>query len=261
VALALIAGGTPLAATLLGGAMLGFQSSIGATNDLADQVVDAARDARKPIPAGQVSVGAARVVAVAGAAVGLAIAALVSPAALQRGAAGLTCGIAYDLWLRARGLAVAAYALALPVLLLYAWWGAAGIAPPGGGALLLLAASIGAGLYLANALVDVDLDAVDEPTGLAVRLGQRGTVIALASILTVTQVLAWSLWGGTERPATPALGMLAGTVLAASGVVLSAGRTRATRSMGWTIQAVAAALLGVGLVATLAGVSAALPTD
>jgi 4-hydroxybenzoate polyprenyltransferase len=236
--------------------MVGFQASIGATNDLADRVADGARGARKPIPAGQVSVRMARIVATAGAVAGLALSALVGPAALLLGAAGLACGIAYDLWLRPRGLAVIAYALALPLLVLYAWWGAAGAMPPGGAALLALAALIGPGLHLSNALVDVDLDATDEPTGLAVRLGQDGAVTALGTVVVVTQLLAWLLWAGTDRPLGPALLMLVGGLLAAVGVALSAGRRRRTRSTGWMTQAVATACLGIGLVAALAGSSA-----
>ena len=71
-------------------------------------------------------------------------------------------------------------------------------------------------------------------------------------VFSQTQLLAWILWAGTARPGAPALLMLAGSAIAAAGVVLSAGGRRATRSMGWTVQAVATALLGIGLVAALA---------
>jgi 4-hydroxybenzoate polyprenyltransferase len=252
VALAVLAGGAPPTVALLGVGMLGFQSSIGATNDLADQAEDRARGARKPIPSGQVSPPVASRIAIAGAAVGLGLSALVSPVVLLVGASGLACGIAYDLWLRTRGLAVLAYALALPLLLLYAWWGAAGTAPPGGPVLLLLAALVGPGLYLANALVDVDLDAVDRSAGLAARLGHRAAVAWLALIVALAQSLAWLLWASTPRPTGPALVMLTGGALAVVGVALSAGHQRAMRSAGWTSQALATALLGVGLVAALA---------
>jgi 4-hydroxybenzoate polyprenyltransferase len=253
VALALIAGGNPPTVALLGVGMLGFQASIGATNDLADRVTDEARGAGKPLPAGQIGVRAAAAVAVIGAVLGLASSALVGPGALLLGTAGLACGISYDLWLRPRGLAVLAYALALPLLLGYAWFGAAGVPPPGGAGLLLLAALIGPGLHIANALVDVDLDAVDEPRGLAVRLGRRRGVSLLAAVVATTQLIAWLLWAGTHRPIGSVLLMASSGVLAVAGVVLSADRRRGSRSMGWTCQAVATALLGVGLAAALAG--------
>lgn len=257
VALAVIAGGSPQTVALLGAGMLGFQSCIGATNDLADRARDRARGARKPIPAGQVGVPAATLVALTGAILGLGMSAIAGPVVLLVGASGLSCGIAYDLWLRPRGLAVLAYALALPLLLVYAWWGAAGVMPPGGLALIGLAVSIGPGLHLANDLVDVDLDALDEPTGLAVRLGRRGSVAVLATVVCVTNLLAWSLWSGTQRLPGSALVMVLGGLLAAAGVALSAGRRRRSRSMGWTCQALATALLAVGLLAGLAGGSPA----
>lgn len=164
-ALASLAGGSAQDVALLAAAMLGFQSSIGATNDLADRREDARRGVRKPLPAGQIGAPTATLVAIIGALVGLALSALFGPLVLLVGAIGLGCGIAYDLWLRSRGLEVLAYAVALPALLTYAWWGAAGSLPPGGLALLALAALIGPGLYIANALVDVEVDVHEDPLG------------------------------------------------------------------------------------------------
>ena len=51
--LAALAGGTPLAIATLTLAMLAFQASIGATNDLVDLPRDRQVAARKPLPAGQ----------------------------------------------------------------------------------------------------------------------------------------------------------------------------------------------------------------
>jgi 4-hydroxybenzoate polyprenyltransferase len=251
VALASLAGGSTQTVALLGAAMLGFQSSIGATNDLADRVEDRRRGARKPIPAGQIGVTTALLVAVVGALVGLGLSALVSPAAVVVGAIGLLSGVAYDMWLRPRGLEVVAYAIALPALLVYAWWGASGTLPPGGPTLLALAALVGPALSLANGLVDVELDVQEGHAGLPARIGQRACVVLLAVLVAATHVLAWLLWMGTDRPELATLTMAAGGVLALAGVVLSADGRRSRRSMGWTAQALGTAALGIGLLAAL----------
>ncbi len=130
--LAALAGGTPMTIATLALAMLGFQVSIGATNDLADLPRDRASDTRKPLPAGQVTVGQARIVAVVGGVLGLALSATLGAGVLVVGLAGYLCGIGYDLWLRRRGLAWVAYAAACPLVLVYAWLGAAGSLPPAG---------------------------------------------------------------------------------------------------------------------------------
>ena len=251
VVLAALAGATTDVVILLGTAMVGFQSSIGATNDLADRAEDARRAARKPIPAGQVGLRAARLVAVAGALVGLGLSALVGPGVMVVGAVGLLCGIGYDLWLRPRHLEVVAYAIAIPALLVYAWWGAAGALPSGGLALVGLAALVGPGLYLANALVDADLDTLDGARGLVPRLGQRGSVAMLVVIVASTHALAWLVWMGTPRPAVATIAMLAGGGATVAGVILSARPERSRRSLGWMIQALGMAMLGLGLVAAL----------
>jgi 4-hydroxybenzoate polyprenyltransferase len=252
-ALASLAGGSIQVVVLLGGAMLALQSSIGATNDLADRVEDRRRGARKPIPADQIGVPAATAVSVLGALVGLALAALAGPVVVLVGGIGLLAGIAYDLWLRARGLEVVAYAIALPALLVFAWWGAAGTLPPGDLALLALAAMVGPSLYLANSLVDVELDVLERAPGLVARLGQRGAVLALAFLVVTTHALAWILWAGTDRPTGATIAMLVGGITAVVGVALSAQVDRGRRSMGWAAQALATAALGVGIVAALAG--------
>jgi 4-hydroxybenzoate polyprenyltransferase len=256
IALASLAGGSAPDIALLGGAMLGFQSSIGATNDLADREEDGRRGAAKPIPAGQIGLPAAMLVALVGAGLGLGLSALVGPGVALVGAIGLGCGIAYDLWLRPRGLEALAYAVALPVLLVYAWWGASGALPPGGLALVALAALLGPGLYVSNALVDVDDDTRERTTVLTARLGRGASVTLLAVLVVTTHLLAWSLWLSTERPLVPALAMITGGALGMAGVGLSADRRRGARSLGWTAQALATALLGVGLLAALADGSA-----
>jgi 4-hydroxybenzoate polyprenyltransferase len=164
---------------------------------------------------------------------------------------GLLCGIAYDVWLRPRGLEVVAYAIAIPALLVYAWWGAAGALPPGGIGLVGLAALVGPALYLANALVDADLDTLDGARGLVPRLGPRRSVASLALVVAATHALAWLLWMDTPRPPAATIAMLIGGGAAITGVILSARPERSRRSVGWMIQALGTAMLGLGLVAAL----------
>ncbi len=236
---------------MLGVGMLAFQSAIGATNDLADRTRDRESGAAKPIPAGQIGVPGAMAVAIAGSVVGLVLAALVGPVVLVTGAVGLACGIAYDLWLRTRGLGTLAYAVALPTLLVHAWWGGAGSMPPGGVAVLLLAALVGPGLHLSNALVELDFGGTLLSRA-GVRGGQRLAVATLLLVIGVTHLLAWGLLAGTDRPIGPVSAMLVGGVLAALGVALSMRASPQRRAMGWTCQAVATAALAVGLLGALA---------
>ena len=85
--------------------MLGFQASIGATNDLVDLPRDALRESRKPLPAGQVTVGLARSVAVVGGVVGLGLSATLGIQVLAgrrapgtAAASATTCGSGPAAW-------------------------------------------------------------------------------------------------------------------------------------------------------------------
>ena len=116
-ALALIAQAPPETALVLALAMLGMQTSIGATNDLADASVDGVHQPTKPIPSGLVGRPAAIALAVAGAVVGLGISAAFGAFVLAVAVVGYGSGIAYDLALRRVGLAWLAFAVAFPALL------------------------------------------------------------------------------------------------------------------------------------------------
>jgi len=260
--LAVVAGGTPSEVVALTVAMFGFQASIGATNDLADLPRDRRAGSRKPLPAGQGSVGMARTVAVAGGLVGLCLSATFGPAVLVVGAAGYACGIGYDLWLRTRRLAWLAFAAALPLLLAYPWLGAAGTLPPRWPLLLPMAAAIGPALHLSNSLIDVDTDATDPAGGLAGQLGRSRALAVLVLLLGFVYLFAWVAVGRGVQSAPAgiavavplaAAGMVLATVSAVVGVGLSASHQRTRRTAGWVAQAVAAALLGVAWVASAGG--------
>jgi 4-hydroxybenzoate polyprenyltransferase len=255
-ALASLAGGTPWIAVALALAMLGFQASIGACNDLVDLPHDRANGSRKPLPAGQLTVPVAWAVVVGGGIVGLALSATMGAVVLGVGLAGYLCGIGYDLWLRTRGLDWLAFATAIPLLLAYPWLGATGHLPPAWPVLLPLAALVGPALHLSNSLIDVDTDGTHEAGGAAARLGRHRALVLLALLVLMVHALAWVVVAsaaGAPAPmlGMPMLGMLAAAVLAALGVALSASRERARRTEGWTIQALATALLAVAWAASI----------
>jgi 4-hydroxybenzoate polyprenyltransferase len=247
--------------------MLGMQVSIGALNDLADIALDARHKPRKPIPAGLVPVGLARGIAIGGAAVGLALSAMSGPATGLAAFGCLAIGYAYDLRLSRTALSWLPLALALPLLPVHAWLGATGAIPDGFGTLLPIAVLAGAGLALANGLVDVERDASGGRRAVAVALGRRRTwglqTLVLGTVATLVVALAPSPAGGggeaadglaaalvVMRQTGPALGAAA---LAIGAALLLANRA-AIRERGWELEAGAVAALGLSW---LAGTAAA----
>ncbi len=244
--LALVAAAPPSQVTLLGLAMLGFQASIGALNDVVDLEHDRPAKATKPIPAGFIGRRTALAMAAVGAAAGLAISASFGPEVLLLGAAGYGCGLAYDLVMRRQGLGWICYAGAFPLLLAWTWMAAAGSLPPGWPLLLPLAALAGPTIHLANSLVDVEADRRAGLTSLATSLGEDRAPLVLTILNGIIYGLAWTILLG--RPALPAAALVAAalaTFCAALGVSLSWRSTRMERELGWLLQAAGIALLAV----------------
>ena len=251
IALAIVADASLLEAGLLGLAMLGFQASIGALNDIVDADRDRLGKPTKPIPAGLIGSRGATIVAVAGAAVGLVISAGFGLPVLILGAAGYGCGLAYDLVMRRRGLGWLCFAGAFPLLLAWTWMAAAGSLPPGWPLLLPLAALAGPTIHLANSLVDLEADATgwgDQPGDVA----RRGPCAARADDPQHRRiyVLAWVILRWLADPSTAALAVAAAATLCAGlGVSLSWRSATRAREHGWLLQATGLALLAVAWVA------------
>ncbi len=191
---------------------------------------------------------------------------VMGPGVFLVGLAGYACGIGYDVWLRTRGLAWLAYVVAFPLLLAYAWLGAAGALPPAWELLLPMAGAVGLALAVSNSLIDVDRDVGDPAGGLAARLGQRRSLVLLAGLLVVVHVGAWVMAGGSattdsaHNATSPPMwapegragfGLLVAAILSVIGLGLQAAGTRRARSAGWTLQAIAIAILGVAWVAVV----------
>lgn len=162
-------------------AVAGSQFFTGALNDWVDRDRDRVAQPSKPIPAGDVSPGAALGVAAAGAILQLASSAILGWLPLLLGVAASASATAYNLWLSRTPLSVLPYILSFGILPL---WIAAGVDIDTGrvAAASVLVAPFAAAAHLANTLRDFDTDA---------RLGSRN----LAQVLgrQRAMALAWAL--------------------------------------------------------------------
>jgi 4-hydroxybenzoate polyprenyltransferase len=249
--LALIAGGGRSVAVGLAIAMLGFQFSIGALNDVADVEADRLWKPRKPIPAGLIPIKFASTFVVLGAVVGLSISASFGIVVLILGASGWVSGVAYDVVMRRLGLGWLCFAAAFPLMLAWTWLAAAGSLPPGWPFLLPLAALAGPAIHLANSLVDVDSDEGAGRPSLATQLGPRHARATLAILMAIILVLAWATLASIEAASSLALGAaLVATATTVLGVALSWQDARGAREAGWLLQAVGLATMAAAWLAS-----------
>lgn len=241
--LVLRAGGDGARATLLALAMFAFQVSIGAANDIADRELDAVAKGWKPLPAGRLTLRTAKILALGAYLAGAALSALAGLAPLLVGLAGHGLGLAYDLGLKRAGWGWLAFALALPLVPVFAWTGAGAGLPPRLGPLVVLAVLAGLQLSLANELVDLEVDAAAGGRGLAVRLGRRrATALMLVAAVAVLVVAVATLVAAAP---ISILTLGAGAAASASGVVASTQGAPRWRWLGWQAQAVGLALLAL----------------
>lgn len=217
-------------------AMLGFQFSIGALNDLADADADRADEVAKPIPRGVVATRTALAIVLVGAAVGLTVSAGFGSHVLLLGAAGWSCGVAYDLALRRIGLGWLALALALPLLLAWTWAAVAAPLPEAWPAMLAVAALTGATLHLANSLVDLERDARAGRRTLATRSDARGARAALSVLVGCILLLTLAV-ASRSSSASAYLAFGLGASLALAGLGLAWARSPRRREAGWLLLA------------------------
>ncbi|MBI2763613.1 MAG: UbiA prenyltransferase family protein [Chloroflexi bacterium] len=248
------AGGPVTAALRLAVAMLFIQFAIGTLNDVLDAPRDRDRRPIKPIAAGLVSASTARGIALGSATGGLILVAPSGPETLAVAAAGLGCGVTYDLWLSRTAISWLPLAFALPLVPLYAWLGASGGVPAAVLAVVPVAILAGAGLAIGNALVDLEADRGHGRRTVAVVLGRTGAWATHASGLVVAIVLAIllrPLGGGlaAERVLAAGIGLaVAGIVLALTDVVPVGPPRGITGRIGWALEAVGVAAIGIGWV-------------
>jgi len=257
--LALLAGGELSVAARLGTAMTALQFSIGALNDLADAPRDRGRRPLKPVAEGLIRPATARLVVVVTAAGGLALAAASGPAAIVVAAGGAACGYAYDLRLSRTPWAWLPLAVALPLVPVFAWVGVAGTMPAALLVLVPIGMLAGGGLAVGNALADFEADRSAGVPSVAVRLGRRDAAGLHALALAAAVALA-----AVTLP--PGAAAEAWTLVIAGAATLAAGIATVARAaasdlarVGWQVEAVGTAVLGIGWVVALAGSGLGVP--
>jgi 4-hydroxybenzoate polyprenyltransferase len=256
---ALVAGGAPLRAALLGVSTTCLQFAIGTLNDLVDAPRDAETRTGKPIADGLVSEPAAKAVLVSFGGAGLALALIAGPLLLVIAFVGLVIGVWYDLRAKGTRLSWLPIALGLPLLPVYGWYGATGSLPPAFTVLVPAAVLAGAALAIANAAVDIERDVSAGATSLAVALGPtRSTALALLLQVLVAAIAIASC--SRSHPSGPWLGAtLATAMIPIAGALLGfllAGRRPASREVAFEVQAVGLGLLAVAWVNALSAAAA-----
>jgi 4-hydroxybenzoate polyprenyltransferase len=252
--IAIVAGGVPLDAVRLGVAMTALQASIGTLNDLVDAPRDAGRKPGKPIPAGTVSIGAARSVAAGAAAVGLVLSALSGAATFALAVVILAIGYGYDVRLRGTTWSWLPFAVGIPLLPVFGWLGAVGSLPASFALLIPAAVLAGAALAVANARADYERDIEAGAPSVATALGLRGSWIVHAALLGMVLVVAV----GTLAAADVSDVVLGTAFVAVALVTCGMGASRrggpGVRERAWELEAI-----GVGVLAAawVAGVTAA----
>lgn len=239
--------------------MTAIQFSIGALNDLADASRDGGRRPAKAIPAGLVRTSTAGLVVVLAAAIGVGLSALSGLPTALVAVAGAACGYAYDVRLSRTPWGWLPLAIALPLVPVYAWLGAAGTLPDGLRLLVPIGMLAGAGLAIGNALADHDADARAGSPSIAAGLGawrawwlHLGALVAAAGLALVT--LPAGAVAAAVLSAIGTAGLAVGAGILGLGAV-GRGPSSAVARVGWAIEAVAVAALGVGWLLGVAGVS------
>lgn len=248
--LSLLAGADLARSSVLAVGMLGLQFCIGVVNDLADEQLDALTKPWKPIASGLVSRRDGVLVALLTGGGGLVLAASAGLVPAVLALAMLGAGLAYDLRLKPTAWAWLCFAVAFPLLPIYAWYGAVGMLPPRAELLLPLAALAAPALQLSNGLADLEADRLGGIATLATRLGRRRTLAVMAVVLLALHAAAWATLSGAP-PAALVVSALS-TLLAAAGLALSSAKDARLRQAGFAAQAVSLALLGLGWLAAAA---------
>jgi 4-hydroxybenzoate polyprenyltransferase len=244
--------------------MVALQASIGALNDLRDAPLDAGRKPGKPIPIGRATTGDARIVIAAGLLGGLALSAPSGAETVAVAVAGVACGYVYDLGLSRTATSWLPFAIAVPLVPVYAWLGATGALVPSLIVLVPIGFLAGAGLAIANGLADLERDEAAGAASTARRLGRDRAWIAHAGLLATAVVLAVLLFplsdggaavqqgpvlGGVSLGAFIRIGFAAGAVLVGVGVLLGRGGGPARRERAWELEAIGVAVVGAAWVA------------
>ena len=229
--------------------MVLLQASIGALNDLVDAPTDAGRKPGKPIPAGVVGPGQARVTVGMTAIAGTFLAIPSGIALIALAVVVLAIGYGYDLLAKGTAWSWLPFAVGIPLLPLYGWFGAAGAVPAWFIVLLPMAVLAGAAIAIANARADVERDLAAGIGSIATHLGLErswwvGTMLLGAALALAVGWLAFT--DDLQRLAPALIGV--GSLLAVGGLALAHASSPQRRERGWQFQAIGIALVGLGWV-------------
>jgi 4-hydroxybenzoate polyprenyltransferase len=180
-----------------------MQFSIGILNDYCDRHLDAVGGKNKPIVLGLVRPYEALLAGLCMIVVMFVILLPLNLIALLAALGYLVLGQVYNLGLKSTPFSGILFALAMPLLPLYAFAGVGRI-PSMVIWFIPIGALLGVALNLANALPDVEEDVASHANTLAVKLGVKGSFIAcplliaptaiLIAILTIFQIVPAQLW-------------------------------------------------------------------
>lgn len=184
-------------------AHMAMQCSIAVLNDYCDRRVDAVSKRDKPLVRGLVTPREALIFGMLLIALMVVLLLPLNPLALVVSLLYLLLGLAYNLGLKATPLSGIVFALAIPLIPVYAFVGVGHIVPFVFW-LVPVAALLGIALNLANSLPDSEQDAAQGVRTLAVVLGMRRTLIVcpllmllaalVVATLMATRVVVTQLW-------------------------------------------------------------------
>ena len=247
--IAFLATGEPVTAVRLGLSMMLLQASIGALNDLVDAPTDAGRKPGKPIPAGVVGPGQARVTVSTTAIVGIVLAIPSGIALIALAGFVLAIGYGYDLLAKGTAWSWVPFAVGIPLLPLYGWLGAAGAVPGWFVVLLPMAVLAGAAVAIANARADVERDLSAGVGSIATHLGLERSWWVGTVLLGAALALAVGWLGIADDLQGQAAGLIGlGSLLAATGLALARASSPERRERAWQFQAIGIAIVGLGWV-------------
>jgi len=226
-----------------------MQFSIGILNDYCDPELDAAGGKDKPIVRGLVRPHDALLAGLFMIVLMFVILLPLNHLALLAALGYLALGQLYNLGLKSTPASGILFALAMPLLPLYAFAGVDRI-PSMVIWFLPIGALLGVTLNLANALPDVEEDAASHANTLAVAVGVRGSFIACPLLVAAGAVLIGALTFSQHVPARTELVVsilgLTGLGLAAMLLVFGPEKPRQTRKAHFYLFALVCLMLGGG---------------
>jgi len=252
---ALLAGGGVAVAALLGVSMVALQFAIGALNDIVDAPADTGRMPPKPIPAKQVAVWTARIVALVAAAVGVGVAAIVDVRLVGLALVVLAIGASYDLAAKGTPWSWLPFAVGIPVLPIYGWLGATSTLPAFFAVLVPMAVLAGAALAVANARADLDTDLAAGTASVATVLGPVRSWWLCAVLIAAATGIRVVFVGRDGWGALTCVLVVAGTALVGFGLIVGRRHTPHARRRSWEALAIGAAIAATGWVAAMTQVS------